>query len=429
MVYHSVKPENKFMHTQIFRRAVSIVIVCAAIASAFSVSVFGQNEITDGCANEDFNCWISRASQQIQAHPKDAKAYKVRGYAYMTLELYAEAIRDFKRLKELDAADSYADECLKYIYAKIKASELSFEQYDVLISLEPTNADFHYYRSRLSLKVKNYEKAVEDSTKAIELDAKYADAYAVRADSYCKLRKSKESNADIARYEYLTGKDTKAFCKICEQEPIDCAINNLTEQIALAMKYKVLSKLDYLYFQRGNLYYGKKDYDSALVDYNKIRNLSNFKDVWIYRGEIYLRKSKYDEALADFIRYLLGNPASNEINFRVAEIYFMKRDYEAAFEYYDRVIVLSPGNTKAYFARGTIYLEFAENLGKTGTGEITTAEMYRKAVNDFDYVIEKYSKDTDPKVFLKRAEAYERLGEREKAEADRKKYLELTEKP
>lgn len=94
------------MNPQIFKRALLIAIVCAAIASAFSVSVFGQKEITDGCGDADYNCWISRANKQILSNPKDDKAYYKRGYAYMVLEFYVEAIKDFNRVKELNSVVS-----------------------------------------------------------------------------------------------------------------------------------------------------------------------------------------------------------------------------------------------------------------------------------------------------------------------------------
>ena len=212
-------------------------------------------------------------------------------------------------------------------------------------------------------------------------------------------------------------------------KPIDCQINDLTEEIVLEIKKEFPTKLNSLYNGRGILYYRKGDYDSALTDFNKTEDKYGFVASSLYRGDIYLRKGKYDEALVDFTQYLKNNPASIQINLNVGEIYLNKREYEKAFEYFDRVIFLSPVQSKAYFARGTIYLERAENYSETGNDEIKAAEAYKNAVKDFDSVIKLDLKEINPEVYIRRAKAFEKLGEREKADADRRKFEELSQKP
>lgn len=439
-------------------------IIVVVLSLAFTAFVFGQNNAErQKCLETDFDCIVAEFTRAINSNPKDEEAYygrgnalarqekyeqalkdfdeavrlnpkfamahDGRGFVFIRQRRYAEAVAEFARAREVEPKDSYALGSLELIYKTVKAGDLTIGEYDDLIEVEPNRAELYCGRAFRYFDLKKYEFAVEDATKAVELNPKLDDAYAVRSDAYCRLEKSKESNADISKYESLTGKGTKAFCDACIKKPIDCEIDELTRQLVLEEKKEFPQRLNSLYIERGALYYKKGDYDGALADFNQLKELYFSSQVLKIKGDIYFQRQRYDEALDVLLPYVKIAPSSLETNLKVGKIYFLRREYENAFEYFDKVIFLSSANTEALFARGVIYLERGESYGKTGRDDIKSAEAYRKAVEDFDSVIRKDAKSANRKVYLKRAEAYEKLGETEKAVADRKMYEELTAKP
>lgn len=302
--------------------------------------------------------------------------------------------------------------------------------------VEPTNADFYYYRSRLNFKAKNFKNAIEDTSKAIEFDPKYRDAYGIRSNSYCEIGKWKESTTDIKKYEQLTGKSSRAVCFIdlakslsyCADSDDDCRLDIYEAGIANSGAMKFPFNVGDFYAGRGYIYYKRGELERAYNDFENAEKHSYYlkiKPIELYFAKQLLIKDKYDEALR---RFKLAVPEA-EAYLGIGQINLVKRNFDTALENFDKALFLNPRLSEAYLGRGTIYFERGRIYEDFENNREKAVENYRKAVKDFDSVTEVDLKDINPEVYLRRAKAYERLGEQEKAEADRAKYLELGEKP
>lgn len=186
------------------------------------------------------------------------------------------------------------------------------------------------------------------------------------------------------------------------------------------------------YAGRGLIYNKRGKYDFAHSDFENAEKYSytgKEEPINLYLGNLLLSKGKYDESLIKFNLALKGKPNSAESVLHIGEIYLIKRDFDTAFEFFNKAIFLNPSLWKAYLGRGTIYLERGKNYDQFDNDAVKAVEAYKKAVKDFDSVPDLDLKDINPEVYLRRSKAYERLGEKEKAEADRAKYQELSEKP
>lgn len=441
--------------------AIPLIFLCLSISGQKAAAALG-------CQETDYNCQIAKISNEIKLNPKNATAYYERGIIYSVLnnfdeamkdfarainlnpqfdkpysgrgyinaqnKLYAEAIIDFKRANELNPADSFASEYLKYIYKVIKKGDLTIEQYDRLIELEPNIADYYYRRAKLYFKDNYFEKAAEDSSKAFELAPKLIDALAVRSDSYCKIGKWQEATADINTYEKLTGRTTGAVCylyldknlKYCGETDDNCKIKiynngiNNPQLIASPGLGDFYAGRGIIYFQQGDLEVAYSDFDNA----DKYKYGSKDKNIALYLGNKYLSKGKYDESLG----YFKSAIPEAEAHLGIGEIYLNKRDFDKAFENFDRAIFLNTGLAKAYLGRGTVYFERGKNYEAENDSAKAT-ENYKKAVKDFEKVTETDLKETNSEVYLRRSKVYEKLGEQKKAETDRAKYQELSERP
>ena len=114
-----------------------------------------------------------------------------------------------------------------------------------------------------------YEKAIDDFTKAIELNPRYFDAYWQRASAYSNLGQYESALAD--------------YTKIIELKP----------------------NFAYPYYERGLVYLLLEQYNKSINDYTKAIELRPYNaDFYMQRGFAYYKLEQYEEALKDYDKTL-----------------------------------------------------------------------------------------------------------------------------
>lgn len=156
------------------------------------------------------------------------------------------------------------------------------------------------------------------------------------------------------------------------------------------------------YFNRGNTYHDKGNFDRAIGEYTKAIELKlDYTEAYYNRGHVYHRKGDFDQAIANYSEAINLNPEyANAYNNR-GVAYYNKGDYEKAIADLNRAIDLRPDDAKTYYGRGDAYGDLGE---------------FDKAIEDYNTAIE--LKPRLSWVHYKRGEAWLHLGEWEKAKAD-----------
>jgi tetratricopeptide (TPR) repeat protein len=128
------------------------------------------------------------------------------------------------------------------------------------------------------------------------------------------------------------------------------------------------------YFNRGEIYQSKDDYDRAIIDFNKAIQLNwTYALVYDRRGSTYFRKGQYDRAMADFEHEIRLDPEYGPTYNNRGLVYDAMGDHVRAFADYDQAIRLNPnGASNAYVNRGHLY---------AGRGD------YDRAIADFNQAI------------------------------------------
>ena len=149
----------------------------------------------------------------------------------------------------------------------------ALEDFSKAIELEPDYADSYNNCGVIYSRKGDYDRALEDFSKAIELEPDYANAYNNRGATY-------EKNGDYDR-----------------------ALEDCSKAIELKPDYADA------YYNRGVVYYRKGDYDRALEDCSKAIELKpDYASAYIGRGFTYFRKNDYDNSFADFSEATKLNP-------------------------------------------------------------------------------------------------------------------------
>lgn len=173
----------------------------------------------------------------------------------------------------------------------------------------PSEDSEFFARGVAHLRLENYDVAIADFDKAIQLNPQWGNLYLARGSAY-SLKKD-----------------------------YDSAIANFDKAI------QIEPDLEGAYFGRGRVYSSKGDWDRAIADYDKAIELDpQWAIVYVYRGQGYESKGDSTRALADYDKaiQLNGNAFAPR-----GVIYAKKGDYERALADFDKAIELDPKETSA----------------------------------------------------------------------------------
>jgi Flp pilus assembly protein TadD len=127
------------------------------------------------------------------------------------------------------------------------------------------------------------------------------------------------------------------------------------------------------YFDRGNKWAEKGEYEKAVKDYTAaIRLKADFLDAYLNRGTALRLQGKFDEAVKDFAEAVRLKPDDADAYQGRGIAWHMKGEYDKAVKDFGEVIRLRPDDADAYHSRGSTWDEKGE---------------YEKAVKDYSEAV------------------------------------------
>jgi tetratricopeptide (TPR) repeat protein len=234
----------------------------------------------------------------------------------------------------------------------------TIRDYNELIKLDPT-AGAYNGRGWAYVTKQDYDRAIADFDKAIELDPKYTPAYNNRGNVYRDKGDYDKAIANLNQAIALNPKYRLSFNNRClayiGKKDYDHAIADCTQAIALYPKYLTA------YNNRGFAYYGKGDYDKAIADLNQAIVLDpKYARPYYNRALAYERKSDYRHAIADYSKFITlapENPAAlSELCWDRVIIGWL----QAALQDCNQSLALRPNNAATLNSRGFAYLRLGQ---------------------------------------------------------------------
>lgn len=122
--------------------------------------------------------------------------------------------------------------------------------------------------------------------------------------------------------------------------------SGLADQVGLATAY----------YDRGNAYAAKEDYDSAIRDYDQAARLDpSHAPTFRNRAAAHRYKREYDLAIQDYNEVIRLKPDDASAYHDRALSYGAKGDFDQAIRDFDKTIALQPGDSVAWANRGTAH--------------------------------------------------------------------------
>lgn len=326
--------------------------------SLFLVLVSSASAQTWGCPERDLKCQLDGRMKALKDDPKNPENYYDLGIVFQRSGAHKEAIESFSMyilipgVKAESIADGYNNRGISH--RALKNFEQAMADYTKAIELKPTDPMPLVNRANLHVQLKKTDLALADYANAVAVDPKYHSTYAQRG-----ILLDSTGRTDDA---------LKDFAKSIELEP------------AYAEPY----------YNRGTIYSGKKEYAKAIPDYEK-----------------YVTLVTDSEYLAD-----------GHMNLGIAHYY--TGSLQEALDNFSKVIAIQPTRPNGYKARAMLYREMKKD-DLAAADQRKVAELSAppaqpsQSKTSFEYTAEgsKYYRDGD---YKKAIPLYQKALDLEKAE-------------
>jgi len=161
---------------------------------------------------------------------------------------------------------------------------------------------------------------------------------------------------------------------------------------ASAQQKQIRSKNAEFYESQGLAYLEKRQYDKAILDFNKALKM-NPADAYAYqnRGRAYGEQGQYDLAISDYTKALEINPTYGDAYFNRGLIYHAKGQYDLAIADYTKALEINPRGAGIYYARGFIYYckkKYEKSWADVKKAESLGYPIHPKFLNDLSMFLE-----------------------------------------
>lgn len=262
---------------------------------------------------------LKKLDEQIAAHPEDAGAYYERGQLYHRLGMYEKCIEDFSKVIDLSPPNANAFWFRGYAYVKLKNDDAALEDYCEALTLNELPG-VYCNRGLIYCRRKEYDKALADFSRAIEIGPDSADYHIDRADAYLNLNRPENSLEDI--------------------------------NLALMLG----SPTAYAYNIQGRAYDDLKQFDKALISYTKSLQIDpRYDAAYNNRGVTYSHLGDYKRSFSEYKKAIKFNPTDPLYFTNCGSACNSLHRYKDAITYCNKALKLDSGFIRAYRIRANVY--------------------------------------------------------------------------
>jgi tetratricopeptide (TPR) repeat protein len=246
--------------------------------------------------------------------------------------------------------------------------------------------DLYIIRGRCRLAEESFQPAAEDFSRAMQIHPNIA-LFLVRAGVYLNMENYEAALADCN--------------KVIEKHPLYL----MTRVIQPDGRPKKINVLFEAYRERVEAYRALGRFDKAFDDCTaSLQEWPNRIETLEQRADLAKRLKRPQIAAADFQRAIKLDPSNTDSWFGLAQSYSDMKQYDNAVIICNKYLSAFPNDDDGYVLRGDFYMA----LGKTA-----------KAVDDYSRAVS-LAGDNASLALRKRAEAYLKIGDKNRAEADMK---------
>ena len=250
---------------------------------------------------------IRDVTERMKSNPQSADLYRERGLLRARRQQHESAIADFARAIALAPNDSfnYAFRAASYRsignrekaradeqqsdelrFAPAAAKKTSRAELSDEIRKQPRSAELYARRGNFYFAAQQFEAAISDYSRALELSPLSATVLNRRAESFAALKRYDEAISDYTKL--LTFYDRMM------------AANSLIGASVKAVYYA----------RRGDAYLQANRFDQAIADFTRIaESLPDYANAYRLRAPVFAKAKRYNEAIDDYTKLISLDPS------------------------------------------------------------------------------------------------------------------------
>ncbi|MGE0269209.1 MAG: tetratricopeptide repeat protein [Candidatus Omnitrophota bacterium] len=222
------------------------------------------------------------------------------------------------------------------------------------IQLKPQNYDAFNYRGLLLYQQGLLSMAVDDFTRAVEIDSTRTAALVNRGNVYRKIGQYALALSDINQAIEKSPEDFRHYINrgnvYAKMELYGQALADFQKVIKLQPHYLEVYK------NIGNVYEFQGRYDLALAEYNKFLEYSpDDVDGQILKGTLLARQNKNQEAVLAYDQALRLDPQRGDVYYKRSFLHYIRQEYSQAYDDIIRAQYLGQKVDSGYITRLKTY--------------------------------------------------------------------------
>ena len=240
-------------------------------------------------------------------------------------------------------------------HARLGNFELAIADFSRAIEINPQDEDAYRERGNVYVATGALDKAVSDFSKMIEINAKSALGYHNRGIALTRKRENDRAISDFTAAINMDPGLSLAYAGrgavYSEKGQYAVALLDLNKAI------EIDPQVGYFYFVRAGVYHAMHDYDHAIGDASKAIEIDEtFVPAYLGRGSSYSARKEYDAAIRDFSRVMELDPKNAGAYHGRSFAHVKKKDHDRGIADITRAIELDPSNLEYYHRRALTYL-------------------------------------------------------------------------
>lgn len=272
---------------------------------------------------------------------------------------FRRAIRSFEDIPTDLHEDTEAEELFFYTgtsYYSINEYQQALENYSRALEVDPEYVLAYNNRGVAQADLKAYSEAIADYNKAIELNPNFGIAYNNRCRAYNAVKDNEKALVDCNRALELEPDEAVIYTSrgivYADLGDYQRALDDLDESLGKDPEYA------FGFNSRGSVKFDLGLYDDALEDFEKAIELDpNYASAYGNRGIVFYALGESEKALADYNQAIALDAKLATLYYNRGIYYQDRDDLNKALADYNQAIELDSSYSFAYNNRGNIYLK------------------------------------------------------------------------
>lgn len=328
---------------------------------------------------------------------KDINYYYARGYFYISLREYVNALSDYEYILSIKPNDTFSYLKKAEIYKNLQNYEKCKEIYIKVIEIDPKNDSAYADLARIYEDEGNIKKAFEYYNKKLEIEE---DSYTFfcRAYLYGKLKEYNKAKEDYKKVIELEPSNSLTYNNLANIYMKEDKYEKAYECLKKAIEYMGDNPFVEFYINIGKCLKKLSRFDEAISIFTKGIELFKYnRSLYYEKSRVYKVQAKYEEAVdvfKEYLKYDLDNDVKADIYNEIGSIYSEAENCDEAIKWYEKILKIDKNHPFIYRKIGVEYYE---------------KKQYDKAK---EYILKQITIDKHPYNLIELAEVYNKLNDK-----------------